>query len=68
MVYPAGYFKEEAAKVLVEVAEIPLAVARAIINAEGSEFEDFDEKIILAKRIERASFIMRFLDQFTKTE
>lgn len=68
VVYPAGYYEEEASKELAEVAEIPLAIARAIIHAEGSEFEDFDDKLLLAKRIERASFIMRVLDQLYKTE
>lgn len=57
-VYPAGFFEEEVAQKLAENTNIPLQVARAIINAEDSEFDDLDEKIMLAKRIERADFAM----------
>lgn len=64
-VYPAGFFEEEEAQKLAENTNIPLQVARALINAEDDEFDNIDEKIILAKRIERAIFAMRFLEELS---
>lgn len=63
VVYPAGFFEEESAQQLAEHTNVPLKVARAIINAEETEFDGLDEKTMLAKRIKRAEFAMRFLDE-----
>lgn len=70
---PVGFFEEQTAREIADIAKLPLPIARAMIHAEDeSVYDDFDDQQILARRLQLAEFIKnsspKWNLKFTKME
>lgn len=63
-ILPAGYFEEKASREIAEITELPLPIARAMIHAgDESAHDGLDERQILARRLELAEFVKKFISE-----